>query len=159
MLNLSLWANLLVAAFKLILGIAVQSFWLGAVGVFYGVLALMRFSLLRSFRRETPDAEQKAYRRTALLLNVLTLTMTGIFVQMIRDDQTYRYPGILIYVMAVWAFAMMILSVGKPNGEDAKRSRNDMSLLHLFFLGTALWIASVGFTEYMQNHFVRKNGK
>ena len=77
MLNLSLWANLLVAAFKLILGIAVQSFWLGAVGVFYGVLALMRFSLLRSFRRETPDAEQRAYRRTALLLNVLTLTMTG----------------------------------------------------------------------------------
>jgi len=50
MLNLSLWANLLVAAFKLILGIAVQSFWLAAVGVFYGVLALMRFSLLRSFR-------------------------------------------------------------------------------------------------------------
>jgi divalent metal cation (Fe/Co/Zn/Cd) transporter len=111
MLNLSLWANLLVAAFKLILGIAVQSFWLGAVGVFYGVLALMRFSLLRSFRRETPDAEQKAYRRTALLLNVLTLTMIGIFMQMIRDDQTYRYPGILIYVMAVWAFAKIIIAV------------------------------------------------
>ena len=53
----------------------------------------------------------------------------------------------------------MLLSVGKPNDEDAKRSRNDMSLLHLFFLGTALWIASVEFTEYMQNHFVRKNGK
>ena len=34
-----------------------------------------------------------------------------------------------------------------------------MSLLHLLFPGTALWIASVGFTEYMQNHFVRKNGK
>ena len=111
MLNLSLWANLLVAAFKLILGIAVQSFWLGAVGVFYGVLALMRFSLLRSFRRETPDAEQRAYRRTAILMNVLTLTMTGIFVQMIRDDQTYRYPGILIYVMAVWAFAKIIIAV------------------------------------------------
>ncbi len=53
----------------------------------------------------------------------------------------------------------MLLSVGKPNDEDAKRSRNDMSLLHLFFPGTALWIASVGFTEFMQNHFVRKNGK
>jgi len=53
----------------------------------------------------------------------------------------------------------MLLSVGKPKDEDAKRSRNDMSLLHLFFLGTALWIASVGFTEYMQNHFIRKNGK
>ena len=53
----------------------------------------------------------------------------------------------------------MLLSVGKPNDEDAKRSRNDMSLLHLFFLGTVLWIVSVGFTEYMHNHFVRKNGK
>lgn len=34
-----------------------------------------------------------------------------------------------------------------------------MSLLHLFILGTALWIASVGFTEYMQNHIARKSGK
>ena len=34
-----------------------------------------------------------------------------------------------------------------------------MSLLQLFFLGTALWIVSVGFTEYMQNHIVRKSGK
>ena len=52
----------------------------------------------------------------------------------------------------------MLLSVGKPRDYEI-RSRNDMSLLHLFFLGTALWIVSVGFTEYMQNHFVRKNGK
>lgn len=53
----------------------------------------------------------------------------------------------------------MLLSVGKPNDKDAKRNRNAMSLLQLFFLGTALWIASVGFTEYIQNHIVRKNGK
>ena len=110
-LNLSLWANLLVAAFKLGMGIFVHSFWLGAVGIFYGVLALMRFFLLRSFRTETPDAKRRAYRRTAILLNVLTLTMTGIFVQMIRDDQTYRYPGLLIYLMALWAFIKIITAV------------------------------------------------
>ena len=46
----------------------------------------------------------------------------------------------------------MLLSVGKPNDKDTKRSKDTMSLLHLFILGTALWIASVGFTEYMQNH-------
>ena len=34
-----------------------------------------------------------------------------------------------------------------------------MSLLQLFFLGTALWIVSVRFTEYIQNHIVRKSGK
>ena len=34
-----------------------------------------------------------------------------------------------------------------------------MSLLQLFFLGAALWIAPVGFTEYIQNHIVQKNGK
>ncbi len=34
-----------------------------------------------------------------------------------------------------------------------------MSLLHMIFLGTVLWIASVGFTEYIQNHIVRKSGK
>ena len=53
---------------------------------------------------------------------------------------------------------MMLLSVEKPRN-DEKRSRNAMSLLQLFFLDTALWIVSVGFTEYMQNRIVRKNGK
>ena len=51
----------------------------------------------------------------------------------------------------------MLLSVGKPRDYE-KRSRNAMNLLQLFFLGTALWIASVGFTEYIQNHIVRKSG-
>jgi len=49
----------------------------------------------------------------------------------------------------------MLLSVGKPRDYE-KRSRNAMSLLQLFFLGTAFWIASVGFTEFMQNRIVRK---
>ena len=111
MLRLSLGVNLLVAAVKLALGIAVRSFWLGAVGVYYGVLGLMRFSLLCSFRKKTPDAEQRAYRRTAILLNVLTLAMSGVIVQLIRDGQTYRYPGLLIYGMAVWAFAKIIIAV------------------------------------------------
>ena len=53
---------------------------------------------------------------------------------------------------------MMLLSVGEPSDHE-KEERNDMSLPQVFFLGTALWIASVGFTEYIQNHIVRKNGK
>ena len=31
-------------------------------------------------------------------------------IRMIRDGQTYRYPGILIYVMALWAFAKIIIA-------------------------------------------------
>lgn len=62
-------------------------FSLAAVGIYYAVLALMRFSLLRSIRTADAQEEKKAYFRTAILLNVLTVTMTGIFAQLIIDDQ------------------------------------------------------------------------
>ena len=111
MLYASLGFNLVYALFKLITGCYYRSFWLGALGVYYAALALMRFSLLRFLGKDTPQAGRDAYRRTAWRLNFLTLTMTGIFVQLIIKDQTFRYPGILIYAMALFAFAKIIIAV------------------------------------------------
>ena len=72
MLNLSLWANLLVAAFKLLFGIAVQSFWLGAVGVFYGVLALK--NLIQRRKEDEPIlAAARTLSFAAALMSILAL--------------------------------------------------------------------------------------
>ena len=88
-----------------------NSVWLAAIGVYYAVLGVMRFSLLRSIRTADGQGEKKAYFRTAILLNVLTVTMTGIFAQLIIDDRSFHYPGVLIYAMALWAFIKIILAV------------------------------------------------
>ena len=110
-LYFSLGFNLLYALFKLITGIYYRSYWLGALGVYYAVLAFMRYSLMRSLHKENEQSGRDVYRRTAWRLNFLTLTMTGIFAQMIMADETYRYPGVLIYAMAAWTFYKIIAAV------------------------------------------------
>ena len=110
-LNLSLAANIAFALLELAEGMFFGSIWLIAIGVYYAVLGVMRFSLLRSIRTADAQGEKKAYFRTAILLNVLTVTMMGIFAQLIIDDQSFHYSGVLIYAMALWAFIKIILAV------------------------------------------------
>jgi len=110
-LHFSLAANIAFALLELAEGLYFGSMWLVAIGVYYAVLGVMRFFLLRSIRSADAQRGKKAYFRTAILLNVLTLTMTGIFAQLIIDDQSFHYPGVLIYAMALWAFIKIILAV------------------------------------------------
>ena len=88
MLYLSLGANIAFALLELIEGFSFRSVWLVANGVYYAVLGLMRFFLFRSIRRADAREAKKAYFRTAILLNVLTVTMAGIFTQLIKASIT-----------------------------------------------------------------------
>ena len=110
-LYLSLAFNLLYAIFKLATGVYFYSFWMGALGIYYAVLAALRFFLLRSLGKNDETQGRAAYRRTAWQLNFLTLVMSGVFVQMVIQNEAYSYPGILIYVMAMWAFYKIIAAV------------------------------------------------
>ena len=110
-LHFSLAGNIAFALLELTEGLYFSSVWLIAIGVYYAVLALMRFSLLHSIRSTNEQEGKKAYFRTAILLNLLTVAMTGIFAQLIIDDQSFHYPGVLIYAMALWAFIKIILAV------------------------------------------------
>ena len=87
-LHFSLAANIAFALPELAEGLYFNSVWLVAIGVYYTVLGVMRFSLLRSIRSADARGEKKAYFRTAILLNVLTVTMTGIFAQLIIASTT-----------------------------------------------------------------------
>ena len=110
-LYLSLTFNLLYAIFKLATGIYFHSFWMGALGIYYAVLAALRFFLLRSMSNQDDQQGWAAYRRTAWQLNFLTLVMSGVFVQMVIQNRAYSYPGVLIYAMGMWAFYKIITAV------------------------------------------------
>ena len=104
----SLGTNLLYALFKLLAGKIFQSPWMAALGVYYGLLAIMRFLLLRRMKQNTVKSEWKAYRNTAVLLLVLTLIIAGIIAQTFLLPKTYDYPGVLIYAFTAYAFGKMI---------------------------------------------------
>ena len=78
------------------------------LGGYYGMLAIMRFLLIRQLKKEDPSAMCRAYRHTAWLLLGLTVIMTGIIGQTFVSRETYDYPGLLIYAFAAYSFGKMI---------------------------------------------------
>ena len=111
-LYIGLCINLVYAAFKLIMGIRYQSLWFSAIAIYYTLLSLIRFILLRNERKNAvlPGStaryikEMRAYRFCGYLLLILNLAITGMVAQMIWLNEGYHYPGYVIYASAAYTF-------------------------------------------------------
>mgnify|MGYP005763498383 FL=1 len=114
-LYLSVGLNLVYAVMKLFFGVRYRSVWFGTLGVYYTLLTVMRFLLIRhvnrhAFGRELVP-EWKRYRLCGAILIPMTLALSGVIVLIIEKDQGFQYPGYLIYVMAMYAFYAAIAAV------------------------------------------------
>lgn len=111
--------NILYALFKLIVSLVFRSVWFGAVGVYYALLALIRFILAAYLHQERTIKksmerkihEWKCYRLTAYLMFVLNIAMSGMIIQMICSNRSYRYPGHLIYGSAAFTLYYVTTAV------------------------------------------------
>lgn len=111
-LHLSLGFNLLYAVWKFFLGAWYRSVWFGTFGVYYALLTVMRFLLLRhlnrsAFGRELAS-EWRRYRLCGAILLPMTLALSGVVVLVVEKNETFQYPGYLIYVVALYAFYAVI---------------------------------------------------
>ena len=107
--------NLVFALVKLVSGIAYHSIWFGAVAAYYMILCLIRALLVvyvgkHDFGKDK-KREYRIYRRCGILILILNLAMVSVVVQMVRKGQGYRYPGVLIYIAAMYTFYAVILAV------------------------------------------------
>lgn len=111
----SLAVNVIYAIAKFVSGILFRSFWFGSIAVYYFCLAVMRFMLLHHAHRNAfgvdQIAEYKKYRLCGAVLVVLNLALTGMVILVVTQNQTYRYPGNLIYAMGAYAFYSVITAV------------------------------------------------
>lgn len=112
-LYISLTINIAYSVFKLISGIYYSSFWWGAVAVYYIVLSVMRFLLLRHMRKGGQDilSEYKSYRICGILMVLLNLSLTGIVFQMVWQDKAYTYPEIIVIASAAYTFFNVTVSI------------------------------------------------
>ena len=104
----SLGLNILYAAAKFALGLYYRSVWFAALGVYYFLLALIRFTLLRGSNGGNYGAkmrmEWKRYRMCGALLLVMSLALTGVVILVVQENEGFHYAGYLIYIMAMYAF-------------------------------------------------------
>jgi len=138
--------SLFYALFKLAGGWVYRSTWLMAVAIYYMVLAVMRYLLLKQEKRGNAD-ERKIFSVIGALMLLLGVTMTGMAVQMVRDGQGYSYPGFMIYASAAYTFYSVITALvqlirrRRERGAAQKAARMlscAVALMALYGLQTAL---------------------
>lgn len=159
--------NLAFGLFKLVIGIVYRSAWFGAVGIYYMVLSLMRYLLLRKDRalRKSPaptlSAQWQSYRICGGLLLMLNAAMSGIVIQIIRLNESYYYPGFVIYASAAYTFYRLTIAIiqsvrlrkqSQPLFTAAKHIDLSAALMSIFALQTAMFTTFGGeMTKETQN--------
>lgn len=93
-------------AFKIVLAILLSSWWLGALGAYYLIVATIRLYMLRS-RQDG----WIVYRRTGWLLVLLNLSVAVVITDVAWLGQGFNYPGYTIYAMASWTFYQLTVAI------------------------------------------------
>lgn len=111
-LYLSLGFNLFYAAVNLGSGLYYRSVWFGTLAVYYILLSVMRFLLLRYVGQRgvgsRHSTEWNRYRVCGAILLPMNLALAGVIVLVLHENEGFEYPGTLIYAMALYTFCITI---------------------------------------------------
>ena len=146
-----LFINSLYIGIKLFSGIRYRSVWFISLAVYYILLAVMRFILLRRGGRKmskTPmETELRRYRTCGIVLLVMNQALTGIVIFMVYQNRGFDYPGLLIYAMATYSFYSVITAIinlarfrkhGSPILSAAKVTNLVAAMVSILSLETAM---------------------
>lgn len=110
-----LLVNILYIGIKLFSGMYYRSVWFVALAAYYLLLAVMRLVLLRRGKTRTDrtpmEIELRRYRMCGLVLLLMHQALAGIVAFIVYQDKGFRYPGVLIYAMAAYAFYSVIVAI------------------------------------------------
>ena len=154
MLLASLAMNIAAATFKFVMGVWFGSKWLVTVSIYFLTLSAMRLLLLnrerKSKKSETPEHKRlydlKSYRACGYMVLFMNMIVGRMIVQMLVDNEGYDYPGLMLYLIGLFAianFANAIYNVKKywhiynPMISAAKRLSFSTALVLLYTLQTS----------------------
>lgn len=141
--------NLFYAGVKLFSGIYYHSVWFGTLAVYYIMIAIMRFSLLHQVHRGRKNkvSEWRRYRLCGIVLLFMNAALAGIVILAVHQNSGFEYPGMLIYIMALYTFYATITAVwnvikfrryGSPILSAAKGINLTAAMVSMLSLETAM---------------------
>ena len=129
-----------------------HSWWFVVLSVYYAIMAVMRFLLVRYARCNTLGTsvlkEWKWSRACAYILLLTNLTLSGAVLMILFQNRGYDYPGVLIYVMALYTFystthaivdIIKYRKLGSPVMTTAKIVSLSSALVSMLNLETAMF--------------------
>ena len=99
---LGLICNSAFSVYHFVLGVVSHSLWLLTLGFYYLILSAIRFSVLKTQRRECFIA-----KFTGWMLMVLTVPLVGTVILSIIHDRGHKLHMIIMIAMAAYAFTKM----------------------------------------------------
>ena len=110
---ISLLINFLYAAGNCILGFFTHSWWFIAVGAYYAVLAVSRFSVLQIGRMSKGNYETELFvkRITGILLVALSICIMGVTILSAVKDRGRKFHEIIMITIATYTFTKITLAI------------------------------------------------
>ena len=149
-----------------------KSYWFMVLAVYYVIMAVMRFLLVRYVRIQKIGTsmlgEWKRSRICAYILLLINLSLSGAVLMILYQHRGYDYPGMMIYVMALYTFYALTISIvdivkyrkmGSPVMSTAKIVSLSAALVSLLNLETAMFAQfGAGLTPENQRIFIILTG-
>ena len=104
----SLLFNMVYSAYHIIFGITTHSWWLFTIGIYYTILSIVRFVVLRH-----KGKKHFVIRFTGIMLMVLSLSLIGTVILAFVKDRGTEFPLIVMLAIAVYAFTKITLATIK----------------------------------------------
>ena len=128
------------------------SYWFMVLAVYYVIMAVMRYLLVRYVRIQKIGtdilSEWKRSRICACILLLINLSLSGAVLMILYQHRGYDYPGMMIYVMAMYTFYALTMSIvdivkyrkmGSPIMSTAKIVSLSAALVSMLNLETAMF--------------------
>ena len=148
----SLAINLLYVTVNAISAVVFNTNWFGLFAVYYAILAIMRFLLIRYVSKNKIGAsrlgELHRARLCAYILLTVNLALSGAVLMMVYFHRGFDYQGILIYVMALYTFYTTTTAImdmvkyrryGSPIMSMSKGIKMAAALVSMLSLETAMF--------------------
>ena len=107
-LNLSLGINLLYVAINVLSWYLYQSWWFVCLAIYYVILSVMRFLLVRYVRLNEIGTNRYGELKRSLacsyIMLLLNFFLSGAVLMVVYQNRGYEYHGIMIYIMAMFTF-------------------------------------------------------
>jgi hypothetical protein len=144
--------SMLYAGVNIWLWHTLHSWWFMVLAIYYGIMAVMRFLLVRYVRIQRIGTnmlgEWKRSRICAYILLLINLSLSGAVLMILYRSKGYDYGGMMIYVMALYTFYSTIHAIvgivkyralGSPVMSTAKIVSLSAALVSMLNLETAMF--------------------
>jgi len=144
--------NMLYVAFNAISAVIYRTYWFGIFAVYYGIIAITRFLLVRYVGKNRIGnnylGELKRARLCAYILLTVNLALSGAVLMMGDVDRGFQYQGVLIYVIAIYTFYITVTAIidmikyrkyKSPVMSITKVIKMASALFSMLFLETAMF--------------------